>query len=152
MKWTHKDGERTEQAAFEKISPHMAPIKEKILAALSESGDEGLTPDEFADTYDLLINTVRRRFTDLWKEGKIRKTGEARVNSNGNDAIVWVLGEDPLAANSRRNLTTYITRLEGLLKWRVYVTEKNISEGKNVSPEVRQWVDRVNATLENGVK
>ena len=43
-----------------------------------------------------LINTIRRRFTDLWKEGKIRHhpTLLSRKNLAGNDCVSWVIGTD----------------------------------------------------------
>lgn len=73
-------------------------MKEQILAALEAQGAAGLTPDEYADRTQGLINTVRRRFTDLWKEGKIKPTEQERSNAAGNATTVWSLGFDPEGA------------------------------------------------------
>ena len=73
-------------------------MKLQILGELERAGQlAGLTPDEFAEMHGKLINTVRRRFTDLWKEGKIRHHPKSltRKNKAGNSCVTWVIGHDP---------------------------------------------------------
>ena len=93
---THKSGLSTEVSAFNKASKRSESTKKKILADLEAAGADGLTPDEFVENYGGLINTVRRRFTDLWKEGKIQHhpTLLARKNPAGNECVAWVIGRD----------------------------------------------------------
>ena len=103
----HREGHATERMAASKADLSAQPIKRHILALLAEEPG-GITPDEYCLEFGGLINTVRRRFTDLWKEGKIRHHpgGLTRVNVSGNECVVWVLGEDGGAS------------LPGLRRWR----------------------------------
>jgi hypothetical protein len=92
----HSNGLPTEGAAFNKASLRSDSIKSRILVELEEAGETGLTPDEFVFKHGGLINTIRRRFTDLWKDGKIKHhpTLLTRKNTAGNDCVAWVLGRD----------------------------------------------------------
>lgn len=93
-----------EAAALAKASLQAPAMWEQILLELREAGPAGLTPDEFAEAHLKLINTVRRRFTDLWKSGQIRHHPEGlhRPNADRNPCVVWVLGED-VAREKRRS-------------------------------------------------
>ena len=92
----HSPGLPTEHAALRKVAPKLPSLKKQILIDLAAAGDRGWTPDEWAEETGNLLNTVRRRFTDLWKEGEIRHhpRGISRQNAAGNDCAVWVLGKD----------------------------------------------------------
>ncbi len=105
MAHTHRDGLHTEFAAAEKASMGAESIKKKILRLLTQF-PTGFTPDEFVDQDGGLINTVRRRFTDLWKEGKIKHHpyGITRTNDAHNECVVWVLGRDETMALSKFDL------------------------------------------------
>lgn len=94
---THANGPMTEVLAFEKANKVSKSIKAKILDELEQAGEVGLTPDEFVEMHGGLINTIRRRFTDLWKAGQIRHhpEGLTRKNPSGNACVTWVLGADP---------------------------------------------------------
>ena len=94
---THADGLMTEVLAFEKANKVSKSIKVKILEELEQAREMGLTPDEFVEMHGGLINTIRRRFTDLWKAGQIRHhpEGLTRKNLSGNACVTWVLGVDP---------------------------------------------------------
>lgn len=96
----HSPGTETEQQAAIRVLPRVGSIKRHILDAL-EDAPAGLIPEEFTEARKLLLNTVRRRFTDLWKEGYICKNGAIRNNARGNPSEVWVLGCDPEAADGR---------------------------------------------------
>ena len=103
---THNSGLPTERAAAEKAGIKAGSIKDQILQDLDFLEDYGMTPDEFCEQTKGLINTIRRRFTDLWKEGRIRHHPETktRLNSAGNDCVVWVLGRDDNITPSRIEL------------------------------------------------
>lgn len=92
---THTDGLPTEEAAARRAARGSRSMKAQILDEMELLGY--MTPDLFVEYHGGLINTVRRRFTDLWKEGKIRHhpTGLTRKNAAGNDCIYWVMGTDP---------------------------------------------------------
>ena len=101
---THSSGWGTEIEAYGKAAKSASSVKLQILAELERCGQlTGLTPDEFVEMHGGLINTVRRRFTDLWKEGKIRHHPQSltRKNSAGNQCVAWVLGNDPQAYQTR---------------------------------------------------
>lgn len=93
----HADGHMTELLAFEKAKKGSLSIRQKILSEIEQAGDLGLTPDEFVEMNGGLINTVRRRFTDLWKDGQIRHhpLSLTRKNTAGNACVTWVMGRDP---------------------------------------------------------
>jgi hypothetical protein len=97
---THSPGLETETLAAAKTLLSVASMRNRIMQELSEAGEWGLTPDEYAKRHESLINTVRRRFTDLWKDGLIRHhpDGRTRLNSDLNECIVWVTGCDPGAS------------------------------------------------------
>ena len=112
-KHARTDGHATEHASAAKAKLKAGSTKSGILRALRHWPD-GITPDEFCDLTHGLINTVRRRFTDLWKEGMIRHhpAGVTRRNGAGNEAVVWVIGNDPDRKPSRvEELKAEIVRL-----------------------------------------
>jgi hypothetical protein len=101
---THSNGLESEFEAFEKASKSANSIKLQILYEMNIAGAlKGLTPDEFVEMHGGLINTVRRRFTDLWKEGKIFHHPRllTRKNNADNACVAWVLGCDPLPTKKR---------------------------------------------------
>jgi len=101
---THSNGWASEIEAFSKALKSANSIKLQILGELERAGQlAGLTPDEFVEMHGGLINTVRRRFTDLWKEGKIRHHPQSltRKNSAGNSCVAWIIGNDPTAYQPR---------------------------------------------------
>ena len=101
---THSNGWASELEAYGKAAKTASSVKLQILSELERCGQlAGLTPDEFVEMHGGLINTVRRRFTDLWKEGKIRHHPQSltRKNSAGNQCVAWVLGNDPEAYQTR---------------------------------------------------
>ncbi len=118
-KHTHSKGLASERKAADKAKYTVGSIKYNVLTTLEKAGDYGCTPDEFNDTSGGLINTTRRRFTDLWKDGRIKHhPGDIfRINKAGNDCVVWVLGEDKNKKLSRYALMQLeIKRLKKLLR------------------------------------
>ena len=92
---THADGLPTEEDAAKKAARGSASLKAQILEEIEFQGF--MTPDLFVEYHGGLINTVRRRFTDLWKEGKIRHhpMKVTRKNAAGNECVYWIPGADP---------------------------------------------------------
>lgn len=114
---------KSEAVAAKKAALGEGSIRERILAALASRcrhpewnesygclicgqglapgtvlggpGHGGMTPEAFASETGLLLNTVRRRFTDLWKDGLVRWNGRYVENDRGNPSKVWALGCDP---------------------------------------------------------
>ncbi len=109
---THASARPAEVAAAHAIAPHLAKLKEQIFSMVASSGDSGLTPDEFQRATGALINTVRRRFTDLWKEGRLRPTDRTRPNARGHMETVWVVGRDEGGIASRETASQKIKRLQ----------------------------------------
>lgn len=99
----HHNPHAGEEAAAEKAAKQSVALKPRIYQAILDAGHYGLTPDEFCKDTGKLINTVRRRITDLWKEGKVRHHPDElhRTNDDGNDCIVWVAGTDPAGTKTR---------------------------------------------------
>jgi hypothetical protein len=101
----HNDGLKTELSALAKVTPHLSSIRNRIVADIQAAGTEGLTPDEWSERNHALINTVRRRFTDLWKDGFIQHhpLEFTRKNSAKHDCVIWVSGCDPHRASTKRH-------------------------------------------------
>lgn len=105
---THSAPRQTEMEALMSVAPHLKRMKRDIMLRVVASGESGLTPDEVPG----LINTVRRRFVDLWKEGQIRPTDRTRRNSRGKNETVWVAGRDEVGmATTRETKDQKISRL-----------------------------------------
>lgn len=92
----HGGGLVTESFAYAKASRGIKAMRDRILQDIVDAGDVGMTPDEWCDRNGALINTVRRRFTDLWKEGLIKHHPDAAtsLNADGNHCVRWVVGTD----------------------------------------------------------
>jgi hypothetical protein len=86
----HAVPKEAEAAAAAAVAPHIAGIKVVILALMKTAGDAGLIASEVPG----LINTVRRRFVDLQKDGLIKPNGQTRANERGKLETVYVLGKD----------------------------------------------------------
>jgi hypothetical protein len=91
---SHTRGQVNEVEAFIKAKRGSVTTKAQIVAEIEQAGIYGLTPDEYVEMHGGLINTIRRRFTDLWKEGKVKKNDMSRKNAAGNFCSAWVLGKD----------------------------------------------------------
>ena len=77
----------TSREAAEDIADRAGTIRNQVLAGLYQ---QELTADECADVLGLSILTVRPRFSELRRMGRIKDTGDRRRNStSGKKAIVW---------------------------------------------------------------
>jgi hypothetical protein len=120
---THAVPRRSESEALAVVAPHLTAMKREIMIVVTAAGDYGLTPDEHSLATGAIINTVRRRMTDLWKEGQIRPTDRMRKNARGNNETVWVVGRDEKMATTRETKDQKIKRLEAHV--RLLIVEGN---------------------------
>jgi predicted ArsR family transcriptional regulator len=82
-------GRSTSRLAAESMKPKAPTIQQRIMGLLHPA--LALTPDEAAEMLGLPIWTVRPRFSELGKQGKLVDTGRRRRNESGKAAIVWQL-------------------------------------------------------------
>ena len=61
----------------------------QVLAAVQQAGRHGLTCHELADRWGVSAHQISGRFSELKKQGAIRKRG-TRINSAGNSCGVLV--------------------------------------------------------------
>lgn len=108
----HADPKKSEIEAVLKIAPHLKNMKREIMILAIKNGDRGIIPDEVPG----LINTIRRRITDLWKEGFLKPSGMFRKNKSGNNETVWIPGRDEKAFEIRETKGQIIKRLENRVK------------------------------------
>lgn len=77
----------TSSAAAAQIAPVAGAIRARVLDRFERSS--GMTADECAGKLGLSILTVRPRVTELARLGKLRDSGQRRLNGSGRPAIVW---------------------------------------------------------------
>lgn len=81
----------TSKLAAEAMSASAPLLRERCLAVLAFGPK---TPDEVAQRLDLSILSVRPRFTELARMGRITDTGQRRRNASGRMAKVWTIQEN----------------------------------------------------------
>jgi len=82
----------TSKAAARSIGHRAGDLRDRVLTALREAGDSGLTADEAAAALRESVLAVRPRLTEL--KGKIEPTGERRANASGLSAKVWRIARE----------------------------------------------------------
>lgn len=65
----------------------------RVLNALIQAGDDGLTADELEVVLSMSGNSVRPRLQELAKPGGVRRTDRSRRTRSGAFALVWVAVE-----------------------------------------------------------
>lgn len=70
-------------------APDARNLRERVLVALGEAGDAGLTADQCALAVGRDRLSVRPRVAELARLGRIVETGERRKNESGLSAKVW---------------------------------------------------------------
>lgn len=111
----HHPGHKAEVDNAKKAQLKSGSKKAEIYELIESAGSLGATCSEIARKKGWLDSTVRRRVTDLWVEGFVRKDGQrTRPNDSGNEMIVYVVGTDPEAGRhtSREGLRDRIDELE----------------------------------------
>jgi len=66
-------------------------VRDQVLEAITSFGSEGLTSHECAAVLDIVKETVQPRISELHTEGRVRDSGQRRLNASGKKAIVWVV-------------------------------------------------------------
>jgi hypothetical protein len=79
----------TSQAAAEQIASAAATLRDRAFRCLGEHGP--LTADETAERMGEDILAIRPRFSELYRQGAIRKTTLRRPTRSGTKATVWEL-------------------------------------------------------------
>jgi hypothetical protein len=77
----------TAQAAAEDAAETATLLRARALAVLERSN--GLTADEVAGRMGASILSIRPRISELTRLGKVRDSGERRLNVSGKSAVVW---------------------------------------------------------------
>lgn len=77
----------TSRAAAASVAQTAPLLRERVLDAYERS--TGMTADECAGRLGLSILSIRPRVTELARLGKLRDSGERRLNGSGRSAIVW---------------------------------------------------------------
>jgi hypothetical protein len=80
----------TSAQAFEKVKPAVPSIRSRVLQAIGDAGDAGLTPSQIIAQLGELDYSVRPRITELFLSGQIKKNGQTRQNLRGNEEDVYV--------------------------------------------------------------
>ncbi len=73
--------DNTSRRAAEEIRPKAKTIRARVWELLKRVFPRGLTPDEGAGILKIDFMSVRPRFTELYKQGKIEKTDDTRRTS-----------------------------------------------------------------------
>lgn len=82
-----QDRDTSRDAAAE-IAPKAQILRARALEVLERSN--GLTADQVAARLGMSILSIRPRCTELARMGKVRDSGERRLNASGKKAIVWM--------------------------------------------------------------
>jgi hypothetical protein len=82
--------QETSRAAAEAIAPRTPRLRAACLRVIAR---QPATPDEVADELGLSILSIRPRFTELARTGRITDTGLRRPNQSGRMAKVWCIKE-----------------------------------------------------------
>jgi predicted ArsR family transcriptional regulator len=85
-----KEHETSKQAA-EAMQSSAPRLRERVLACLRRGA---MTPDEVADRMGMSVLSIRPRFTELARLGRIIDTGHRRANTSGRQAKVWRVTND----------------------------------------------------------
>jgi hypothetical protein len=80
----------TSVAAAEAIRAAMPALRRRVLDALGDSGERGLTDEEGIDGTGLSPSTYRPRRVELCERGLCRDSGRTRRVRSGKAAVVWV--------------------------------------------------------------
>jgi hypothetical protein len=85
----------TSRAAAEGIRAAMPALRRRVLDALGDSGERGLTDEEGIDGTGLSPSTYRPRRVELCERGLAKDSGRTRRVRSGKAAVVWVAASPP---------------------------------------------------------
>lgn len=81
----------TSIAASEALNPQLGRLQGVALAAIREAGARGMTTEELAKHLHLDRSSIQPRTSELKRLGRIKDSGNRRLNETGKQAIVWVV-------------------------------------------------------------
>ncbi len=91
-------GSDTSDAGAAKIAPVRAEVQRKVLRALADAGERGLTAHEVAATLGMQNTTTQPRLTELSLMDMVGDSGMRRQNKSGVSARVWTINAKGLAS------------------------------------------------------
>lgn len=80
----------TSRLAARHVASRVEALRDRCLSKVKAAGSDGLTADEAAELVDETVLSIRPRFTELLRDGKIKDSGLRRRNDSGRSAKVWV--------------------------------------------------------------
>jgi predicted ArsR family transcriptional regulator len=80
----------TSRLAARAVASRATALRDQCLLRIRRNGSDGLTADEAAVQLGESPFSIRPRFTELLRDGKIRDSGLRRRNESGRSAKVWV--------------------------------------------------------------
>lgn len=83
----------TSRDAAKAIAGRTEHLRDRALTAIRNAGPAGLTADKVAEQVSETVLAIRPRITELFKSGKIERTGARRQNASGVSAAVWRVKE-----------------------------------------------------------
>jgi len=84
------DARPTSRAAATKVAPGSGTQRGRVLRCVVDAGAEGVTDDQVRDRLGMELNTVRPRRLELVEQGYVIDSGDTRMTSSGNPAVVWL--------------------------------------------------------------
>jgi hypothetical protein len=81
----------TSRKAASRTATRVEGLRAQIIVKLRAAGETGLTADEAAEQMGETSFSIRPRFTELVRFGKIKDSGLRRRNESGSTAKVWVI-------------------------------------------------------------
>jgi|ERR1700722_300137 len=80
----------TSKEAATSIEPLTGRLQLKVLTAIRESGEVGLTDEEIQTKLSMNPSTQRPRRIECLDQGFIKDSGRTRKTRSGRQAVVWV--------------------------------------------------------------
>jgi hypothetical protein len=86
-------GPGTSEEAAESMQGSARQLRAQVLEYIRAHGADGCTDQEVQDGLSMSGDTQRPRRWELYREGRIKKTGTTRKSASGRNCDVWVTKE-----------------------------------------------------------
>jgi hypothetical protein len=83
-------GPGTSEEAAESMQGCARSLRARVLDFIASRGADGCTDQEIQDGLSMDSNTSRPRRWELYREGRIKKSGATRKSTSGRNCDVWV--------------------------------------------------------------
>lgn len=77
----HQGNEQSTQAFETKVKPNLKQRQIEVLQAINNAGNQGLTCKELAKNWQIGMNAISGRFSELKRLGEIEPAGSSRDGS-----------------------------------------------------------------------